>query len=128
MKTHEEAMKVFNKFGLQVEEVESTVYKVLNNTHEVCIDDLEFELEQCLMLVSDKINSKKLPEGYWISFVYVYYIILDYNNDDALWKYEEISRQSRRTIVRSFKYNPNYVESIDTLYTLEELGLAKTQA
>ena len=122
MKSHEEALAIFNKFGIQVEQVEPSVYKVINNTEDVNITDLEWELTECLMLTSSQTGSEKTPEGYWNEFAHVYYIITDYSKEEQLWKYEDISSEERETVVSSFKYNPNHViDEIPTLYDQEEI-------
>lgn len=125
MKTHEEAMEIFKQFNIQAEEVEPTVYKVLNNKQEINIYDLEFELKECFLLISNKQRSERNKEGYKIKYAPVFYILLDCNKGDLMDKYYDISQQERITVIRSYKYNPNYVESIDTIYTAEELGLTE---
>jgi len=124
MRTREEAAAIFNKFGIQTEEVEPTVYKVLNDTQEFNIDAIKSELNEGLLLVSYKKRYVKTPEGYNEIYRNIYYILLDYDNDELLNKYDDISCATRRTVVSSFRYNPNYTESIDTIYSAEELGRA----
>lgn len=122
MKSHEEAMEIFNKFGIQTELVEPTVYKVINDTQEFNIDALESELGECILLISEKIRYEKMPEGYSVIHARIYYILLDPKAGLTL-KYNDISSQTNDTMIKSFRYNPNYVESIDTIYSLEELGI-----
>lgn len=124
MKTREEAAAIFNKFGIQTEEVEPTVYKVLNDTQEFNINAIKSELNEGLLLVSPQTRYKKNSEGNNEEYGQIYYILLDYDNDELLNKYDDISCATRRTVVRSFRYNPNYTETIDTIYSAEELGRA----
>jgi len=124
MRTREEAASIFNKFNIQTEEVEPTVYKVINNTQEFNIDTLELELKECVLLTSQQTRYKKNSEGNNEEYGQIYYILLDYDNYELRWRYEDISKETKNTLVSSFKYNPNYTESIDTIYSAEELGRA----
>jgi len=123
MRTREEAVAIFNKFNIQTVEVEPTVYRVINNTQEFNINAIKSELNEGLLLVSPQTRYEKVPEGYNIEHGQIYYILLDYDNDELLWKYDDISRKTRRTVVSSFRYKSDYPETIDTIYSAEELGM-----
>lgn len=125
MKSHEEAMEIFNKFGIQTELVEPTVYKVINNTQEFNIDDLEMALEEVVLLVSYDKRYVKNSEGCNDIYRCIYYIFLDYDNNDLVYKYDVLCKKSGLdAVINEFKYDPNYKETIDTIYSAEELGRA----
>lgn len=110
-----------NQFGLQVEEIESSVYKVLNPEKEVNIDKLQWALEECMLVTSDQIRTKKLENGMYTSIRNVYIIITKYNKD-LVWKYDEIyEKKYGTTLISDYKYKPDKEVRIDTIYSLEEL-------
>ena len=78
-----------NQFQLKIEELEPTVYKVLNPTQEVNIDKLQQALEECILITSDQIRTEKLDNGVYTSIMNVYAIITKYNKELA-WKYDEL--------------------------------------
>jgi len=122
MKIREEAAAIFNKFSIQAVEVEPTVYRVINNTQEFNIDTLESELKERILLISDKTRYEKDEEGYNTMYAKVYYILLDYDdNNDLMLKYNNILSQEKETMIKSFRYNPNYTQGIDTVYSKVEL-------
>lgn len=85
------AKEIFRKFGLQVREIEPVVYEILNTSKEVSIDELQWELEECVLITSDRIRSRKLESGIYTTIAYVYYIILDYDSD-VCYEYDNIRK------------------------------------
>lgn len=106
-----------DKFQLDITEVEPLVYKVNNTRQEVSIPELQYELEECILITSDRIRTKK-KNGESILIAYVYYIILDYTRDDLKYKYHEIARDSfKDAVIDSYSKSKEElkVDSIDTV-------------
>lgn len=59
--------EIFRKFGLQARKIEPVVYEILNTSKEVSIDELQWELEECVLITSDRIRSRKLESGILLS-------------------------------------------------------------
>lgn len=74
--------KVFNNYSLEVQQVEPYVYKVLNTEKEISIEELQKDLTSCILLTSDHTGYKKLSIGGYYTLAYIYYIILDKNNEE----------------------------------------------
>ncbi len=111
-----------NQFGLQIQEIEPTVYKVINTNKEVNIDKLQWALEECILLTSDEIRTEKLPTGIHTKIMYIYCIITCYDTQLA-WKYDDIFTQKYKDVLfMDYKYNPQNYNHIDTLYSTEELA------
>ena len=115
--------EVFEKYGLRVEEVEPKVFKVLNTSLEVSIDELQWDLLECILITSLNIRRKKIENKISVAIANVYFIILDYKNGIVADKYDRLaSEQYGETLYKPYKCNLNFVESIDTIYSKEELG------
>ena len=52
--------KVFQDYGLEVQQVEPYVYKVLNTEKEISVDELQKDLECCVLLTSERKGKKRL--------------------------------------------------------------------
>lgn len=112
--------KIFEKYGLQVKEIEATVYEVLNTNQEISIDEIQWELEECILITSDRIRSKKLSSGLYTTMAYVYYIILDYDSD-ICYEYDNIATERfGESLLMPYKYNPASYYGIDTIYAKGE--------
>jgi len=110
-----------NQFHLEIEEIEPTVYKVLNTEQEVNIDKLQWELEECILITSDQIRTEKLNSGAYTSIMNVYVIITKYNKELA-WKYdEEFGKKYGVTLISDYICKPDKETRIDTLYSLGEV-------
>lgn len=108
-KTHEEALAIFQKHDIQVEQVEPLVYKILNPfDHIVNITDLEGNLGECI-IIGDHNKEIHMYEN-WYSFDVgnIYYISLDYENDDITNKYFELVEQEYKlqSRITGYKYRP----------------------
>ena len=57
--------KVFNDYGLEVQQVEPYVYKVLNTEKEISTEELQKDLTSCILLTSDRTGYKKLSRPGW---------------------------------------------------------------
>jgi len=110
--------EIFDKYGLQVEEIEPKVYKVLNIDKEISTNELQWDLQSCVLLTSDDIGYKKLPVGGVNSILaHIYYVIMGYDRDDLGYKYDDIATEEfGESIYRAYKYRPEYADSIDTIY------------
>lgn len=111
------AKEILNKYGLQVEEIEPTVYKVINTTDQMSIDEIQWELKESIAITSLVIGHKKLKSGIHSSIVYVYYILSDYDNDDLMLRYEETARKEfGRVLSLPYKEGTTAGDDIDTIY------------
>ncbi len=108
-----------NQFHLEIEEIEPTVYKVINTNQEVNIDKLQWALEECILITSTKRGRERLKNGVSTIISNVYYIIIAHDIDVAL-KYEKKSLKNHTdTTLIEYKYSENNTETIDTLYKVE---------
>lgn len=55
--TKQEQEQILTNFGLQFEEIESLVYKIINTSKEVNVDELKCALKECALMVSDDIRN-----------------------------------------------------------------------
>lgn len=112
-----------NQFHLEIEEVEPTVYRVINTDQEVNIPKLQYTLAECVLITSDKIRTDKENEISML-IAHIYYIILDYTRDDLKYKYHKLSRiKFRDAVIDSYSKSKEDAKhiSIDTIYRAEEL-------
>lgn len=109
-----------NQFGLKIQEMEPSVYEVLNPDKEINIDKLKQTLEECILITSDQIN---IDDEHSL-IAHVYYIMVDYNRDDLKYKYhKQANLKYKDAVIDSYsksKEESSYT-SIDTIYRLEEL-------
>ncbi len=111
---------IFRKYNLNVEEVERNVYKVINTDQEINIQKIRGELQNCMIISSNKIRTERW-NGCGTSIVHVYYIILNDNDDTAL-KYADIAEGKYANIqIMKYNYNPKYKDTIDTIYNEEDI-------
>lgn len=108
-KNHEEVMKIFKRHGLQIERVETSIYKVLN-PHEqiVCISDIGWSLEYAA-IITDFDNEVKMQSNWSLNDAgYIYYISLDINDYETIKKYRDIVEETYnvRSNVDWFDYKP----------------------
>lgn len=114
--------EIFDKYGLQVDEIEPEAYKVLNTEKMVSVDELQWELESCILITSDKAGYKKLGTGINSRLAYVYYIITDYDKTDLGHKYDNLAtEQFGESLYRPYQYRAEHHESIDTIYAKGEV-------
>ncbi|MCM1183058.1 MAG: hypothetical protein NC337_06775 [Roseburia sp.] len=115
--------EIFDKYGLQVEEIEPEVFKVLNTDKEISTNELQWELQSCVLLTSDDTGYKKLPVGGVNSILaHIYYVIMGYDSDELGYKYDDIAaKEFGESIYRAYKYRPENSNSIDTIYAKGEL-------
>lgn len=123
VKTAEEAMEIFKKHGLQAEQIEPQVFKVLNTDKEVDIDEIQEELESCILIISSDTNYRRLDGGVSDVVSKVYYIVTDKNMSDVGKKYKQLAKNEYGSVLyEAYEYRPNYENAIDTIYAAEELG------
>ena len=105
-----------NQFGLKIQEMEPSVYEVINSNKEINIDKLQWALEECILITSSKKGRERLSNGASTTLANVYYIIITHDIDLAL-KYERQSLVSHAdTTLVDYKYCADDIETIDTLY------------
>lgn len=118
--TNANVKEIFEKYGLQTKEIEPTVYEILNTQQEISIDEMQWELEECVLITSDRIRSKKLDSGIYTTIANVYYVILDYDSD-ICYEYDDIAtKKFGESLLMPYKYNPASYDEIDTIYAKEE--------
>ena len=78
----ENKLKTINNFGLQVIEVEPSVYEVKNTDKEINIDKLQWELEEVSIIRSPRIRREKIENGIYTTIAKVYFIIFNYENTE----------------------------------------------
>lgn len=123
VKTTEEAMEIFKKYGLQAEQIEPQVFKVLNTDKEVDIDEIQEELESCILIISSDTNYRRLDGGVSDVVSKVYYIVTDKHMSNVGKKYKQLAKNEYGSVLyEAYEYRPNHENAIDTIYAAEELG------
>lgn len=114
--------KVFKEYGLEVQQVEPSVYKVLNTEKEISVDELQKDLEYCVLLTSERKGKKRLSTGGCYTLAYIYYIVTDVDNIELGYKYDNIASQEfGKVIYDSYEYDPKGECTIDTIYARGEI-------
>ena len=81
-------------------------------------------MEECIIFKSSNIKREKTPEGYNTVIANAYYILLNYQNDELYHKYIKIIVGAIGDVgVISYKKQDNENESIDTIYSKEEMKM-----
>lgn len=115
-------LQIINSFGLQVEEIEPLVYKVKNTDLDVNVNKLQWALEECILITSLEKTKEKLETGIYTTIANVYYILLDYNNKELAYNYDDIAtKEFGSTLYEPYKYNPKDENYIDTIYGEDEI-------
>lgn len=114
-------MDIIKKFGLQAVEIEPQIFKIINTDKEVDIHKLKQQLgPDIAILRSSTLKQRKI--GNTIEELeHIYYILP--KQDKLIDKYKEIAKQEHSEVVVDYILKMDALPSIDTLYTLEELGL-----
>ena len=55
--------KVFQDYGLEVQQVEPYVYRSLNINNEIDVEGLQADLMNCILITSRRLRFQKLEEG-----------------------------------------------------------------
>ena len=114
--------KVFQDYGLEVQQVEPYVYKVLNTEKEISVEELQDSLVSSILITSERTGRKRLSIGGYYTLAYIYYIILDKKNEELGYKYVDIaSKKFGRVIYNSYEYDPKGEYTIDTIYAKGEI-------
>lgn len=122
MITNVRAGEILKKYGLQTEEVEPTVYKVINTDKEINVSKLQWELKECTTITSSEIRLEKENQT-GMTIANVYYVILEYGNREKTWKYQNNARKSfHKAVIDSYSEEEEKKQyaSIDTLYKTGE--------
>ena len=100
------------------------VYEVLDKEKEVNTDSLKREINNCLLIISERLRwERDSVTGISSRISRVYYIITDYDADDKADFYEEKAKlQFGKAYISDYKYDPNGSGNISTIYTAEKLG------
>ena len=114
--------KVFQDYGLEVQQVEPYVYKVLNTEKEISVEELQDSLVSSILITSDQTGYKKLNIGGYYTLAYIYYIILDKKNEELGYKYNgKANEEYGEAIYDSYEYDPKGEYTIDTIYAKGEI-------
>jgi hypothetical protein len=114
--------KVFQDYGLEVQQVEPYVYKVLNTEKEISVEELQDSLVSSILITSDQTGYKKLNIGGYYTLAYIYYIILDKKNEELGYKYNnKANEEFGESIYDSYEYDSKGEYTIDTIYAKGEV-------
>ncbi len=103
------------QFGLNTKEVESSVYEVINKNNDTNVDALKKYLKKCILITSDtKGFQKNRATGLSSPISHVYYIVLDYDNNDLMVKYRRLAKNTidRESLIDSYYERPELSSSI----------------
>ncbi len=110
-------LEVIKSYGLQIAEIEPTVYKVLNTEQEINADKLKHDLMDAALLRSQRIRWNR-ENGVNTAIAKIYYIIFETSKID---KFSRIAREGHADSTIDVCDFHEEVDSIDTLYRREEL-------
>lgn len=114
--------KVFQDYGLEVQQIEPYVYKVLNTEKEISVEELQDSLVSSILITSDRTGRKRLSVGGCYTLAYIYYIILDKKNEELGYKYNgKANEEYGEAIYDSYEYDPKGEYTIDTIYAKGEI-------
>lgn len=114
-------LNILQSFGINIKEVESNVYKVINTDKEINIDKLQWALEDCILITSLEKRTEKLNSGIHTMIANVYYIIIGTHNKEIAYKYDDIATEEYNVaLYKAYKYKPNNKHNIDTIYKVGE--------
>ena len=117
-----EKLAIIKRFGLQVEHLEASVYRVINTEKEINIDELQWELGECILITSIIIRYEKLNGDVSTQIANVYYICLDTDNRVLSYIYEDKAKNEfGRTLYKYYKHNENEENFIPTIYAKGEI-------
>ena len=109
--------KVFKEYGLNVEQLETNVYKLLNTDNETDVEGLQAELKNCILITSRRLRFDRLQEGGSCTIAHIYYVIMDVHNRDLGHKYNKLAtKEYGDSLYDSYEYRPELANSIDTIY------------
>lgn len=113
---------VFKEYGLDVEQVEPYVYKVLNTEQVVSVEELQDSLASCILLTSERTGRKRLSAGGYYTLAKIYYIVLNKKNKELGHKYDTIASQKfGRVVYDSYENDSKGQYTIDTIYAKGEI-------
>ncbi len=114
--------KVFQDYGLEVQQVEPYVYKVLNTEKEISVEELQDSLVSSILITSERTGRKRLSIGGYYTLAYIYYIILDKKNEELGHKYNnKANEEFGESIYDSYEYDSKGEYTIDTIYAKGEV-------
>ncbi len=115
------AVKVFKEYGIETEQIESYVYKVLNTDKEIRTDEIQRDLASCILITSGTLRYERVPGGN-TSIGNIYYIVLGKRNAELAYKYEDIAiEEFGEALIDSYEYNSRGENTIDTIYAKGEI-------
>lgn len=114
--------KVFKEYGLEVQQIEPYVYKVMNTEKEISVEELQDSLVSSILITSDRKGRKRLSMGGCYTLAYIYYIILDKKNKQLGHKYnDQANEEYGEAVYDSYEYDPKGEYTIDTIYAKGEI-------
>lgn len=120
-----EKEQIIRDFGLEIEKVEDSVYKVLNTDKEFNIDKLQWALKECVLITSTETRYHRETEGFCTSIGKIYYIVIEINSELGL-KYDDIAAEEfGRSLYQPYKYIADNMMHIDTIFSKEEIEFLK---
>lgn len=115
-------LEILKSFGLQLKEVESNVYKVINTMDIINVDKLQWELKECILITSLEIGTEKLDSGIYTMLAHVYYIILNYTDVEKAYVYDDLATtEFGDTLLKPYRFSSQDNFSIDTIYRKDEV-------
>ena len=115
------AMQVFKEYGIEVEQIEPYVYRVLNTDKEMSMNEVQRDLISCILITSGTLRYERVHGGN-NSIGNIYYIVLGKKNAELAYKYEDIAiEQFSEAVIDSYEYNSKGEYTIDTIYAKGEI-------
>lgn len=113
---------ILKKHNIQVEQVEESVFKVINSEQRVNIDNLKRDLKEFIAIISSSTEYKKDTDSDIYSMITsIYYLITDYNNKKMLIKYFGMAKQEHKNAsIESYRERPELAVDIPSLWEITE--------
>ncbi|MBR1599615.1 MAG: hypothetical protein IJ661_11985 [Lachnospiraceae bacterium] len=113
---------ILNKYGLQVESIESQIYKVINTDKVINIDKLKVELGSCILIISNR-KGWDIEDGVSYKMANVYYILINFNNRAKAYELKDrAAGLYGSAFISDLRHSPTQISSIDTIWSVDELG------
>lgn len=117
----EKMLNIIEKFNLITEEIEPSVFKVINTDKEIDIHRFKQELGTDIAFISSCTLKTHRIGDIIEELENIYYIMP--KRDDIMYKYEDKAAAEQPEVTIDYMLPAIDLPSIDTLYTPEELGV-----
>lgn len=116
-----EKEEIIKSFGIEIEKVEDSVYKVMNTNKELNVDKLKRELNECIFILSTNKHYEKNESGINNLVSSIYYIVTSYDTKLAYKYFFEVGGGDGKAFYIPYKRTNIGAISIDTIFSEDEM-------